>query len=258
MAIKNRKDNQYYQIEYILTEDNNPSNWDRFDIEEDEIVIGYLFLNRDKRKLASEVMTLTIFVINKRYYIEGEVTLKELKDKWEIIKINKDKSFKNPPLENWLDTKQNWCNQTARKLSLKYNMLFEETLSDLYYVITILYNKTYMNSLNYIYRAAENEILMRLRYNKRRQNVNNTVSLDSILLIDENDALSLSDIIGEDDPEMIRLEQQELVDKALSILSESFSQREIKMLLSYKSVELPQPLYKRFRRWTQKHSMREL
>ena len=174
MGIKTQHLNKYYIRQYIINDisfqewkDNEYSK-----IKDDNIIIGYLFLNKEF-KFVQNTLVFNVYLINRKYYTKGEINLDIIEHDWELFLSNNEKSvFKNTPIECWLDTKDNWCKKMASEVSRTFNIRYDEALSYVYYGIMMAYNRpnVYMGSLNYIKRAIYNTVLKDIRYNKKRIN----------------------------------------------------------------------------------------
>lgn len=273
MAIKSKFANKFYIKQYII---NNVSfqEWaDNHMVEKlkDNAIIGYLFSTKSN-KFLEPTQVLNVYLIKREYYKKSEISMIELAKDWELFLLKckestdykKQAVFKNPPIEEWLDTKDNWCKKVAGEISATFSMPFQDALSDTYYAIMVCYNKgtIYMGNLNYIKKSVYNKVLMELRANKRRVNLDSglAISLNTVIGSDSDDnELTIMDIIPEEE-KMTEdsLEYKMLLDNATKLLSQTFSPREIEQILTKTPAQLPTNVYRRLLTWRYKHSIDEV
>ena len=120
-----RDGKKYRIVNLILDTDDNPTTWTEEEyniITNNEVVIGYFM------KLDGTEMKMNIYLIPEKYCRGNIVTKNDLKlayIQWLVnIKHNQNKTlvqFHNPPIENWLDTKEQWIKKTANKLSKTFD-----------------------------------------------------------------------------------------------------------------------------------------
>ena len=277
MAIKSKEPNKFYIEQIILSEDNNPEVWSKAEFKDalfqsickHDKLIGFLFSVRQDVKFGL-VKILNMYLIKPNYYDKPEITLDELVIAYNLFleKVktethhNKMVVFKNPPIKQWIDTKENWCKKQATKVAAQFGWDFDEALSEVYYTIMKCYAKehVYMGNLGYIQTAIFNNVRMCIRYNKNRLNgmSANVESLDQIMFeSDEGESISLSDILGYEDENFKRLEYEAFKKEVIDALANSFSPREIDQILKQKAGYLPMNLYKRLTLWRKKHSREE-
>lgn len=252
--------NQKYKVIKLTLTDNNLLEWtddDLLSLTKNNKIIGYLVYK------AKTTNTLTLYVIDSGY--KDSVTLKELQAAYKITNLqyeinNKPVSlFKNPPLELWLNTKKEWIKKITYRLSQKYNMSYDETLSLVYYAIVKLYNKTtiYMGNLNYLSMAANCEIMMDHRYYKNRLTLNN----DSVISLDESFEIdgtmhTKNEIFGEEDSNFVNEDFIETTNEIKKVLRYKFSEREIDQIINAQG-QLPQGLYRRLLDWRKQHKRQD-
>ena len=273
MAIKSKFANKFYIKQYII---NNVSfqEWaDNHMVEKlkDNAIIGYLFSTKSN-KFLEPTQVLNVYLIKREYYKKSEISMIELAKDWELFLLKCKEStdykkhtvFKNPPIEEWLDTKDNWCKKVAGEISNTFSMPFQDALSDTYYAIMVCYNKgtIYMGNLNYIKKSVYNKVLMELRANKRRVNLDSglAISLNTVIRSDSDDnELTIMDIIPEEE-KMTEdsLEYKMLLDNVTKLLSQTFSPREIEQILTKTPAQLPTNVYRRLLTWRYKHSIDEV
>lgn len=262
--IKSQEKNKCFIKQYVL--DFNNDTFDSWmesikDQLKENNIIGYLF-TKIKSKIGLDGNILNVYYIKKKYY-PNQISLDIFKQDWDnFVKDGKIK-FQNPPIELWLDTKENWCKKLANKLSKTFNWSFDRTLSEIYLAIMKCYRKktVYMGNLDYIAKAAKNEILLRLRANKIRLNQENdiVISLNTVIGYNEEDEeLVIEDVLSEETHIIEDLEFAELKNKAISLLKTSFSDREIDQILNQKVTFLPKALYARLLTFRNKHAIKEL
>ena len=133
-----------------ITIDDNPSTWTEANlakyIDFDELaIVGYFFKNQNKNDNSNLSLSVNLYLINKkRAEPEHIITLNQLNNvflQWveSLMENNKSFMFKNPPLDLWLETKNNWIKKLTNKLSVAYNRPYDECYSSVCFVITRLY-----------------------------------------------------------------------------------------------------------------------
>ena len=264
--------NKYYIKQYIIN-DISFQEWSQTNLSEildKNKIIGYLFTTLEP-KLNEAGKILNLFLIRKEYYDKPSIAIEVLAKDWELFLFKSSNSnknytsvFRNPPIDQWLDTKNNWCKKIAGELSKTFQMSFTEALSDVYLGIMQCYNKSnvYMGNLNYIRKTIYSIVLMRLRSNKSRLNLDNIMvcSLNTLIGTDKDgNELTLIDIIpAEEDISEDSVDYQFTLAKIKQLLSDSFSPREIDQLITQRTVYLPVNLYRRLLTWRNKHSVEEV
>ena len=273
MSLKSKFAHKSYIKQFIINEI-SPEEWiDKYysDLTENDAIIGYLFSVKEGTAINSEAKVLNLYLINRNYYNGQEVTKYNLLHSWGLflIKItteanHKNKNvFLNPPIQQWLDSKDNWCKKVASQLSRQYNWTFEEMLSEVYYAIMYCYSKgtVYMGNLGYIRTAINNSVLMTIRHNKNRINQDSglAVSLDTIVTTDSDDeSLTLMDMIDNNEVIDADIEYNELKTKITNALKDHFSDREIYQLLNIKPIFLPMNLYRRLLEFRHTHKLEDI
>lgn len=269
--IKTKYLNKYYIKQYII---NNCSfqEWrhnNYNDIIKTDKIIGYLFsVKEDTFNL--KTLVLNLYLIKKDFYVKDGVSDIELGNDWELFlnKVYTDNStkhvavFKNPPIENWLDTKDNWCKKVATEYSKQFQKPYNDILSDVYFSIAKCYTKSnvYMGNLNYVKQTIKNDILMNIRHDKHKVYGDNLVSLNTVIgVAKDGNEQTLEDVIPEpEDLSEDSLEYRNIKDIVIKLLKNDFTDREIEQLINQRSIFLPQSLYKRLVRWRERHSIKEI
>ena len=265
MSIKTKDSHKFFIEQFTLNDPNILVSERVNELLTNNVIIGYLFFNKGKIKLMESVDILTLYLIDKRYYDKEIISIKELNDAWnEYIKYNKQKPiFKNPPLKEWLDTKDNWCKKLAGKISKQFGWTFDEALSEIYFIITKCYNKphVYFGNLGYIQTSIINSIKMYHRNNVKRLNYTNpkVISIDSVVSESSDGvAITIADTIGCNDNYYNEEHYNDFEKEIKLLLSKTFSEREIEQILKNSPSYLPQPLYTKLLRWRKKHSVKEV
>lgn len=255
-----RDSKKYRIINLIMDVNNNPVAWTEEEFNNvcgNEALVGYFMKQTDSN------MTLNLYLIPSKYNRGYTITYNDLRTayaQWLInMRYNNNKKivqFHNPPIENWLDTKEQWIKKTANKLSKIFNKDYDEMLSHVHYAIIKAFNKdkVYIGNLGYIERSAYNEVLMDIRSNKNKIILNNT---DRVSSLDESFEIdgtihTYNEIIGEDDPEFAREEFEETANEIKKELSYKFSEREIDQIINSQG-QLPRNLYLRLLKWRKTH-----
>ena len=255
-----RDGKKYRIINLILDTDDNPTTWtdeEYKSITDNEAVIGY-FMKQD-----GEQMKMNIYLIPEKHSKGNIVTKNDLKlayAQWLInIRYNQNKKlvqFHNPPIENWLDTKEQWIKKTANKLSRTFNKPYDEMLSHVHYAIVKAFNKdgVYVGNLGYIERSAYNEVLMDIRNNRNKLIIDNTEKVSSLDEQFEIDGTvhTLNDLYGEEDKGIAEMEFNETAEEIKKALSYTFSDREIDQIINSQG-QLPLNLYRRLLNWRKTH-----
>ena len=235
----------------------------------DNKIIGYAFNAKKGINFGPKSLILNLYLINRNNYHGKEVSLVALEKAWELFLIkstteNEDYLyiFRNPPIENWLDTKNNWCKKIASEISRMFDWSFNEALSETYIAIMKCYHRgnVYLGNLNYIRKSIYNSVLQSIKDNKLNFKNGTIISLDTPVTAEgEDNEVLLSDVIAaEEDVSEESLDYQLLLQSARELLSKSFSSREIDQIINYKTIYLPPALYSRLRNWRLSHSPEEL
>ena len=255
-----RDGKKYRIINLILDIDDNPTTWtdeEYKSITYNEAVIRY-FMKQD-----GEQMKMNIYLITEKQSKGNIVTKNDLKlayAQWLInMRYNQNKKlvqFRNPPIENWLDTKEQWIKKTANKLSRTFNKPYDEMLSHVHYAIVKAFNKdgVYVGNLGYIERSAYNEVLMDIRNNRNKLIIDNTEKVSSLDEQFEIDGTvhTLNDLYGEEDKGIAEMEFNETAEEIKKALSYTFSDREIDQIINSQG-QLPLNLYRRLLTWRKTH-----
>lgn len=257
-------------VTITLTKDDNPTKWTDFDllkITSNRMVVGYILKNRSKNSDEPSPI-LNMYVIRAEHIMTPDkiinaITLKNAFLQWleSLTEDPKSYMFRNPPLEEWLDTKQNWIKKITGKLSLSYNKSYDECLSSLYMTILDCYNKSdvYIGNLHYIIVAVNNKLRLEFRYMKNRLHGGHpdAIHLDAVPS-DFNAGLddsinSLHEIIGGyDDPYFEDERTQESLEALRADLRKEFSDREIDQIVNSPGF-LPMQLYRKLLKWRKTH-----
>lgn len=255
-----RDGKKYRILNLILDTDDNPTTWTDEEykiITDSEVIIGYFM------KLDGTQMKMNIYLIPEKQckgYIVTKNDLKLAYAQWLVnMRYNQKKTlvqFHNPPIENWLDTKEQWIKKTAHKLSKTFDKPYDEMLSHVHYAIVKAFGKdgVYVGNLGYIERSAYNEVLMDIRNNKNKLIIDNTEkvrSLDEQFEIDGT-VHTLNDIYGEEDQGIAEMDFNETTEEIKKVLSYTFSDREIDQIINSQG-QLPLNLYRRLLNWRKQH-----
>lgn len=273
--IKSKFADKFFIKQYIIN-DKEVSDWLNTNwahINQDNRVIGYLFSVKEGNNLNSDIEVLNLYLINTKYYVGNVVHANELKSDWDLFsfKVSEEVSykrkivFKNPPIKEWIATKENWCMKLAHKVSKQYQWSFDDTLSEVYYTIMRLYNRgnIYMGNLGYIENAVNNAVKINIRDNKNKLLLSNenVVSLNSPINNEDED-ITFSDIIAAPEEVDDNILYQELRDNVIKLLSQRFSPREIDLLLKVDKKEqrtlLSPQLYNKLLHWRMSHNPMEV
>lgn len=265
--------NKYYIKQFIIN-DNSFQEWAQENLNtllSTDAIIGYIFNTKKTKNFTETPVVLNLYLIDKDKQYNKSISEDKLGNAWELFfnkfnNSNKDyiAVFQNPPIENWLDTKDNWCKKIASEISKTFGWTFDEALSEVYIAILKCYHKgnVYLGNLNYLKKSVYNSVLMSIRDNKKKIfcSTGKAISLDTVIGSDvENSELYLSDMIAAEELETEEsLEYQMLLKSVKEMLRKTFSEREIDQIINYKSIYLPSALYKRLLDWRKKHSVEEL
>lgn len=252
--------NKYYIKQFVINNYTFQQWEDKFSKEvNNSSIIGYLFYSRPN-KFGEDSLLLNLYLINNSQYKGNTISREIINRDWEVFFNNpKSRVWKNPPIDIWLNTKNNWCKKIATKFSEQFNTSFEEILSDVYYSVIICYNKpnVYMGSLNYISKVIYNTILMNIRSNKHI----NDISLNTVISMDKDDnEITLEDLqIDEnDDCGQSDLEFRDTYNKTIKALKLTFSNREIEQIVNNNPLYLDRNIYSRLLKWRMKHTSKEI
>lgn len=273
--IKSKFADKFFIKQYIINNQKVADwlelNWAH--INQDNYVIGYFFSVKEGNKLQSDIEVLNLYLINTNYYVGDIVQADELKSSWDLfsfknlneVSYKKKMVFKNPPIKEWIATKENWCMKLAHKLSKQYQWEFDDMLSEVYYTVMKLYNRktVYMGNLGYIENSVNNSIRLIIRDNKNKLSLNNemVMSLDTPINCEGED-ISIGDMIAAPDEIDSELNYRELKQNIIKMLSLKFSQREIDQLLKIdrkdQRILLSPPLYNKLLHWRLSHNPMEV
>lgn len=278
MAKREREASKYFIEQFIVDDTNNPSTWTEEEFKErtkDNLVIGYLFLVKEGVKFGPATRLLNLYLIKPKYYQsepEKIVVLSDLAKAWDTWMDHMFKGdekfmcFQNPPIKEWLNTKENWCMKQADRIVQQWGWTFDDALSQVYWAVMKCYKKghVYMGNLGYIITAINNSIGMDHRYNKNRLHGGNplVVSGDQQAYQEDdsndNACCSVWDTIGKDDPYYAEQDYKQFEADLRALMRADFSDREIDQIFTQRSGYLPMGLYRRLLKWRKKHSIKEL
>lgn len=258
-----RNSNKYYIEEFSLDNTNNPLTWTEgslLNALKGAKIIGYIFIVKE-----ASSYKLNLYLIRSGAY--DSIPLSELQIAWTQFITEKSKSkrmvFKNPPLDEWIKTKDNWCKQEANKIMKQFHWEFNEALSQVYWVIVRLYRKktVYMGNLGYLQTAIMNSIRQHHRFmrNKLVLGHENVVSGDQWVKSSANDdtIVTVFDTIGIDEPYFAEQDYADFEQEVRGLMREAFSDRELDQIFTQRSGYLPMNLYKRLLKWRAKHNIKE-
>ena len=267
--------NKFYIKQFVIN-DNSFQEWAKNNLDDvlsKDAIIGYIFNTKKIKDFAETPVILNLYLIDKDKQYTKSISEDKLGNAWELFfnKYNNCKKeyiaiFQNPPIENWLDTKDNWCKKIASEISKTFGWSFDEALSETYIAILKCYHKgnVYLGNLNYLKKSVYNSVLMSIRDNKKKIfcSTGKAISLDTVIGSDsdhDGNDLYLSDMLAAEELETEdSLEYQMLLNNVKDMLRKTFSEREIDQIINYKSIYLPNALYKRLLDWRKKHSVEEL
>lgn len=271
------RDAHKYFIESLIIDlhTNNPVLWSVEDwnkVTKGHAVIGYLFTTK-QNKVGSYNKVLNLYLINRKFYRKSEVELPLLRLAFyafenkctlypEPKQYAKRMVFMNPPIEEWLATKDNWIAKLANELTESWQITYDEALSSIYFIVTEFYHRgdVYMGNLSYIYKGVVNKLRMKARHDKNRLYGDNVISGDSPRYIDKDGNVETwFDTIGQDDPQHAERDFLEFKEALKQYMLKDFSVREIDQIFRCEKISyLPQNLYKRLFNWRKKHPMKEV
>ena len=252
--------NKYYIKQYVI---NNYSfqDWkNNFESENNNsAIIGYLFYTKSN-KFGVKTSLLNVYLINKKHYHQEGIKYEVIEQDWKLFFIDYERRWCNPPLEIWLNTKDNWCKKLAGKISNKFNRTYEDALSDVYYAIIRCYNKktVYMGSLDYISKSVTTDILMSLRKSRFYKG---EISSNEVLGKDkEGNELTIEDTLADenDDCGQNNLEYQDIYKRCVILLKKNFSDREIEQILTHPFKLLDRNVYQRLLKFRMRHNSEEV
>lgn len=274
MAIKSQELSKFYIEQIILTNEDNPENWTEPQFQSicrHDKLIGFLFSVKEKVKFGVPTRVLNMYLIKPNYYDKEPISLQELSQAWNEFEhklfheTNHSKMavFKNPPIEQWIDTKENWCKKLAAKITEQFEWPFDEALSEVYYTVMKCYTKghVYMGNLGYIQTSVYNNVRMVLRFNRNRLNQDSgrcDSFEETIGESDDGEAVTLGDCLGYDDDQFQEMDHQAFEKECRDLLSQTFSEREIDQILKQKAGYLPQNTYRKLTTFRKQHSPSEL
>lgn len=219
-----------------------------------DAILGYIFSYKDKG------LTLDLYIskLSKEGLSESSI----IEDYYKFCKETNLKSlriFKNPDINEWIITKDNWCRSMARLMSKKYGLEFEEALSNIYFTISCLYNKNtvYMGNLKYISKAIESNIQKNYYANRNKLTLDN-INVKSLYTTlnagDDDKLLTLEDVLGKEDNYYAESDFADTLEEIKASLRLVLSNREIEQILNLNGTGfLPKSTYNRLLEWRKKH-----
>lgn len=261
-------------ITIVITPENNPSNWTEASLAKltnGEVVVGYILKNKGIRSnIPRPVLNLYIIPEHCLTTPNSIIDLKTLQNiflQWmeSLVEDSKSYMFRNPPLEEWLNTKENWVKKISAKLSQSYNKPYDECMSSLYMVILQCYRKEdiYLGNLHYLIVAANNKLKLEFRFMQNRlygghpSAIHLDASPSDFNAGLEDSIASLHEIIGGTDDEFHSVDrEQEILDAMLVDLREDFTEREIDQIKNTPGF-LPMSLYRRLLKWRKTHKLED-
>lgn len=262
-------------ITVVITDENNPLLWTEDQLNaltNNDLVVGYILKNGAPVKSKPQpILNLYLHNVKKTLSDESKlITLTMLQSaflQWleSLAEDPKSYMFRNPPLEEWLDTKENWVKKISFKLSQSYNRDYDECMSTLYMTILRIYNKgnIYIGNLHYIIVSVNNDLKLEFRYmlNRWYGGHPDAIHLDAtpsdFVGSLEDSISSLHEIIG--GPTFADLEEERLKDlyeEILEDMKEEFSPREIDQIVNTPGF-LPMPLYRKLLKWRKTHKLED-
>lgn len=275
--VNSRDNHKYYIKQFVINEYDNPNVWTNqifAEFCENNIVIGYLFSLKEKSKLIDDAQVLNLYLIKPEYYNGDKsniVSLEELSLAYKLFllklstenKNSKKNVFKNPPIKEWLDTKENWCKKLASKIEEKFGWSFGEALSEVYYIVMHCYTKphVYMGNLGYIEKSVYNSVMNEYRRNAIRANGDNPAVYSLDEYVGENkdgDPVALIELVADEDYQAKNRNYEELEKFIKHKMRFDFSERELEQIINQKPSYLPNQLYTKLLRWRAKNKMEEV
>lgn len=268
--IKSKHLRKFYIKQFIVNDFNNfVEQWTECTDKNNNVIIGCLIMEQ-KGKFDLTTTIINLYLIDKKYYYGQVYNLNDILNLYSLY-INKceDKTkphlaFINPPIAEWIDSKDNWCKKMAANVSHTYNMSFEEALSEVYYTILKCYKKgtIYMGNLVYIRTAIFNNILCKIRDNKNKVNADSGLAVSMNLSIgkDGEDELTLEDVLSLDDMSESSISYNELVNALRKMMSKVFSNRELDQIINNIASPqyIPTSTYNKLLKWRKAHSPLEI
>lgn len=261
--------NKLHILTITIMPDHNPSLWTDFDLARmtnNQVIVGYILKNASNNSVPKPILNLYIIKpdhLSMPEKIINALTLKNVFMQWleSLAEDPKSYMFRNPPLDEWLETKQNWVKKVTAKLSYSYNKPYDECQSSLYMVILDCYNKAdiYLGNLHYLIVAANNKLKLEHRYMRNRLHGSHpdAIHLDA-QPSDFNGSLedsisSLHEIIGGVEDSYFEEERRQEIRKSIKDdLLKDFSPREIDQIVNSPGY-LPMPLYRKLLKWRKTH-----
>lgn len=219
-----------------------------------EKIVGYLFYCK-----ANGEKLLNLY-LNER---DNVVDKQEILDNLLVFNNGSNSVFKNPPLEIWLANKDGWCKSLAKTLSNKFNLEYDEVLSEVYFNVAKLYNgNKFLDNLSYVQTSVKNSLLNKLRDERNKLNGDNSsvISLDNIVPNCEDNNITFEQMI--EDTNCINPEKNAewlSVRKSIfKLLEKSFTKQEIEQITTCKARQLPSGLFSRLARWRKKNTLEKV
>lgn len=254
----------------VLDLENNPVVWTPSKLTElvhGNVVVGCLVKNTSRTGDLTPVLNLYYIddskVLNKATILTQPV-LGNIFKQWleAIIEDEKSFMFRNPPLDLWLDTKDNWVKKITIKLSTMYTTPYDDCLSTVYDTLVKCYNRgdVYMGNLNYLSTAIHNNIKLDYRYLKNRWHgghqdaIHLDANVSDFNASADEGVTTLHEIIGGQlDHDPVEQREKDMLSTIMSDLKREFSPREIDQIINHQAT-LPMTLYRKLLKWRKEHT----
>ena len=264
--------NKYYIKQYVINDIScqewMTANWD--ELSKDNKIIGYMF-TKQAINAFTEGHILNLYLLNRQHNSPTEISKEKFTSDWELFLLscktsNKVYVYVNPPVENWLDTKGNWCRKVASELSNSFKVTYEDALSTVYYNVMLCYNAKdiYMGNLNYIKQHIINYMLNDLKRKRCRVNQDSGLAISMNTPIGcDNDGkeITIEDTLYEEEYEDEEsLGYQSTLECCKRVMSDRFSPREIDSIIQFNGSQtfLPRETYAKLIRWRAEHTPEEV
>lgn len=219
-----------------------------------EKIVGYLFYCKSNGE-----KLLNLYLNEKDNIVEKQ----EIVDNLSVFKNGNNAVFKNPPLEIWLENKESWCKNLARNLANKFNLDYDDVLSEVYFIVVKLYNNNkFLDNLAYTQTSVKNGVLNKMRTDRFKLTSDNSavLSLDSVVQNCGDNDITLAQVIEDTDcinPER-NAEFLSVRNSVFKMLEKSFTKQEIEQITTCKVRELPSGLFNRLARWRKRNTLEKV
>lgn len=254
---------------FPLTIDDNPVRWtdEHFsNMLDGQVAVGCLVKNTSRQDDLKPVLNIYIISPNKVEDTSKIITRETLGSiflQWleTIITDSKSFMFRNPPLDLWLDTKDNWIKKITNRVAELYGIDYDECLSTIYTTLLNCYSRgdVYMGNLNYLNTAIHNTVRLEYRFMKNRLHGNhpNAIHLDANMNDfsgSDEGITTLHELIGgQEDDYHHNSKYDFMLEEIMDDLRQVFSEREIDQIINYPKL-LPMPTYRRLLKWRKEHT----